>query len=168
VVQLQPNYMNKLLKSTLSLSLLSTLCVATQALAQTPTVPRRPPNTTFRVESQSGRCPRSVGLWTSFRYYEGGGEHTVIANTTAIAGPARLISSGKKFAQFRAPLQRAYASCIGQANSSTDDFPYQFVFNAGNVTFRVQLPPDTESNPSAMTYHNVMSSRPMVRWAIAD
>jgi hypothetical protein len=160
--------MNNCLKSTLTFSLLSTLSVATPALTQTPTIPRTPPNTIFTVQSQSGTCPRSVGLWTSFRYYEGGAEHTVIANTTAIAGPARLVSSGKKFAHFRAPLQRAYGTCVGQAMSSTDDFPYRFVFNGGNVTFRVDLPPDTESNPSSITYHNVMSSRPMVRWAIAD
>jgi hypothetical protein len=36
------------------------------------------------------------------------------------------------------------------------------------VTFRVQLPPDTPSNPSVISDRNVVASRPMVRWAIAD
>jgi hypothetical protein len=92
----------------------------------------------------------------------------VIANTAAIAGPARLVSSNKKVAEFRASLQGAYASCVGQARSSGDDYPYMFRFGGGNVTFRVQLPPDTPSNPSVISDRNVVASRPMVRWAIAD
>jgi hypothetical protein len=108
-----------------------------------------------------------VNLWHSTRYYEGGGEHTVIANTAAIAGTARLVTANKKYAEFRAPLQRAYASCVGVARSN-EDYPYLFRFGGGNVTFRVQLPQETPSNPSIISDRAVMANRPMVRWAIAD
>ncbi|MFB2976737.1 hypothetical protein [Microseira sp. BLCC-F43] len=150
--------------------ILSTVVVATPGLTQTaaaPRLPRTQPNLTFNVQRQSGACPRTVSLWHSSRYYEGGGEHTAIANTAAIAGAARLVGSNKKYAEFRAPLQRAYASCVGQARSN-EDYPYLFRFGSGNVTFRVELPPDTPSNPSTISDRTVMANRPMVRWAIAD
>ena len=133
-----------------------------------PSLPKTAPNTTFNVIRQSGRCPSVVRLWTSFRYYEGGGEHTVIADTAAIAGTPRLIRATKKLVEYRAPLQRAYTSCVGNARSASDDLPYRFQFGGGNVTFRVELPPDTPSTPSAISYRGVVSSRPAVRWAIAD
>ena len=165
--------MKNMARFTTIFPLLLTLVVTVPALAQTPaspSVPNTPPNTTFKIQRQSGTCPSTVGLWTSFRYYEGGGEHTVIANTSAIAGPAQLVSSSSdKVAVFRAPLQRAYASCVGQARSAEDDFSfYRFQFGSGNVTFRVQLPADTPSNPSEISYKSVVSNRPAVRWAIAD
>lgn len=163
--------MKKLIQFSTILGILSTVIVGIPAISQNqpaPSLPRTPANTVFNVRRQQGNCPRTVRLWTSFRYYEGGGEHTVIADTGPIANNARLISSTKKIAEYRAPLKRAYASCIGQANSSTEDFPYQFRFGGGNVTFRVQLPPDTPSNPSEISYKGVVSTRPVVRWAIAD
>ncbi|WP_264197030.1 hypothetical protein [Microseira wollei] len=43
-----------------------------------------------------------------------------------------------------------------------------FRFGGGNVTFRVELPPDTPSNPSTISDRRVMANCPMVRWAIAD
>jgi hypothetical protein len=103
------------------------------------------------------------------RYYEGGGEFTIIANTTAIAGPARLVRSTKKFAEFSAPLKRNFASCVGTAISQKETLDlYSFRFQNGNVIFRVQLPKDTPSNPSEIMVRNVVSAQPAVRWAIAD
>lgn len=162
--------MKNLTQLSTTFGLLSTLVVATPALTQTaaaPRLPRTQPNLTFNVQRQSGICPRTVNLWHSTRYFEGGGEHTVIANTAAIAGTVRLVTANKKYAEFRAPLQRAYASCVGVARSS-EDYPYLFRFSGGNVTFRVQLPQDTPSNPSSISDRAVMANRPMVRWAIAD
>ena len=151
--------------------LLSALFVATPALTQnqptTPVLPTSSPNTTFNVKRQTGSCPKTVRLWTSFRYYEGGGENTVIADTLAIAGRARLMSSGKKLVKYRAPLKKAYASCVGSATSK-EYSDYMFRFKEGNVYFRVQLPPDTPSTPTAIAYRNVVSQRPYIRWQIAD
>jgi hypothetical protein len=163
--------MKNLNKFSLSLGLLSTITIATPILSQTATttqLPNSEPNLAFNVERQSGRCPRTVNMWTSFSYYEGGGQHMVIANTAAIAGTPQIMSSSKKSVVFRAPLQREYASCVGRARSAEDDYPYQFGFTGGYVTFSVQLPADTPSNPSGIDTHSIVSSRPMVRWAIAD
>jgi hypothetical protein len=152
--------------------LLSTLFVATPGLTvNSPlspgTVLHQRPNTSLAVNRQAGYCPKTVRLWTASRYYEGGGENLVIADTLAIARPARLISSSKKFAEFKAPLKKAYVSCVGKANSG--DYPYyRFRFDRGNVYFRVQLPKDTPSNPSEINRRGIISGRPYVRWAIAD
>lgn len=162
--------MQSLSKFTAILGIFSTFLVAIPAMSQNspPSLPRTTPNTIFNVTRQSGRCPSTVRLWTSFRYYEGGGEHTVIADTTAIAGTPRLVRATKKLVEYRAPLQRSYTSCVGNARSASADFPYRFQFRGGNVIFRVELPPDTPSTPSEISYRGVVSSRPAVRWAIAD
>lgn len=133
-----------------------------------PALPKTQPNLTFNVERQSGNCPKTVKLWVAWRYYEGGGEHTVIADTVPMAGTARIVSSNKKLVEYKAPLKKTYNSCIGQAKSPSQDYPYQFQFRDGNVYFRVELPPDTPSTPSEITYQSVVASRPYVRWAIAD
>ena len=153
-------------------ALVSMLVVSTPAFSQRqapPEVPKARPDATIKVTRQSGTCPSAVSLWTSFRYYEGGGEHTVIADTSAIAGSARLVRSTNKFAEFSAPLKSNFASCVGQATSQEETTNlYSFRFQNKNVIFRVQLPSDTPSNPSEITYKNVVTSRPAVRWAIAD
>ncbi len=114
-------------------------------------------------------CPRTVKLWTSSRQYDGGGEFVVIADTSAIAGPARLVRSNTKSAEFTAPLKSNFADCVGQAASREEMLNgYSFRFQNRTVTFRVQLPPDTPSNPSGIAYKGVVSSRPAVKWQIAD
>lgn len=132
-----------------------------------PVLPKTPPNTVIPVKRQSGNCPQTVGLWTASRYYEGGGENTVIADTTVIAAaPVKLVSYGKKFVEYTAPLKRAYISCVGQARSP--EYPYSLRFQNRHVSFRVQLPPDTPANPSEFTVRSILGSRPYVQWAIAD
>ncbi|MBD2185726.1 hypothetical protein [Aerosakkonema funiforme] len=164
--------MKNVAQITVTFGILSTILVAAPAMTQNqrpPSVPRTPPNTVFGVTRQSGNCPSNVKLWTSLRQYEGGGEFTVIADTVAIAGAARLVRSTKKLAEFTAPLKSNFASCVGQATSKEEtENLYSFQFRNRNVTFRVQLPPDTPSNPSEISYKNVVSSRPAIRWAIAD
>ncbi|WP_249097018.1 hypothetical protein [Argonema galeatum] len=168
------NQMKKLWQFTTSLSILSALLAATPALTQNqrllpPTLPRTAPDSTLNVTRQSGTCPRTVKLWTSVRRYDGGGEFVVIADTSAIAGPARLVRSNTKSAEFTAPLKSNFASCVGQAASREEMLNgYSFRFQNRTVTFRVQLPPDTPSNPSGIAYKGVVSSRPAVKWQIAD
>lgn len=160
------------LTATVGLSLI--LLGVTPALTQNrprsapPVLPTTQPNLTFNVERQSGNCPKTVKLWASWRYYQGGGEHTVIADTVPIAGALQKVSSNKKLVEYRAPLKKTYNSCVGQAKSPSQDYPYRFRFGDGNVYFRVELPPDTPSTPSEITYQSVVASRPYVRWAIAD
>ena len=157
---------------TATFGLLSILVGVTPALTQNrpasapPVLPKTQPNLTFNVERQSGNCPKTVKLWASWRYYEGGGEHTVIADTMPLAGAAQKVSSSKTLVEYKAPLKKTYVSCIGQAKSPSQDNPYQFRFRDGKVYFRVELP--SNNPPSEITYQTVIASRPYVRWAVAD
>ncbi len=137
-----------------------------QAQLTKPVLPKTPPNILLKVERQAGNCPQTVGLWTAFRYYEGGGEHAVIADTWAIAQRAQITTSGKKFVEYKAPLRTDFTTCVGQAKAN--DYPYQLQFGKGNVAFTVKLPPDTAANPSVITAKSILGARPFVRWAIAD
>ncbi len=164
--------MNTLARFT-SLNLFSALLVMAPTSAQAqptkPALPKTPPNTVLNVERQSGTCPKTIGLWTSFRYYEGGGEHTVIASILAVAGSAKLTLSSKKLVEYRAPLKQAYAACVGKAIDESDgEDRYRFLFRDGKVYFRVVLPPDTDANPSSFSAVSILGERPYVRWAIAD
>lgn len=147
-------------------ALLVTTSTTTQAQSTTPVLPKTPPDILLKVERKSGICPRTVGLWTAFRYYEGGGEHTVIADTWAIANRAQITTAAKKFVEYKAPLRTDFATCVGQAKAA--DYPYQLQFGKGSVAFRVKLPPDTAANPSVITAKSILGARPYVRWAIAD
>ncbi|MBH8552894.1 hypothetical protein I8751_11040 [Nostocaceae cyanobacterium CENA357] len=133
---------------------------------QKPKLPTTPPNTLLSVEIQKGNCPKTIGVWTNFRYYEGGGEHTVIADTYPIAGVTKLKSAGKKFVEYTAPLKQTYTSCVGRAIHK--ELPYRLSFQNGQVLFRVDLPKDTPSNPSEFSTRAILGSRPYVKWAIAD
>lgn len=151
---------------TIFLALLVTTSTTTQAQLTKPVLPKTPPDILLKVERQAGSCPKTVGLWTAFRYYEGGGEHTVIADTWAIAQRAQITTYGKKFVAYKAPLRTDFATCVGQAKAT--DYPYYLQFGKGNVAFTVKLPPDTAANPSAITAKSILGARPYVRWAIAD
>ena len=148
-------------------ALLVTTSTTTQAQSAKPVLPKTPPDLVLKVERKSGNCPKTIGIWTAFRYYEGGGEHTVIADTWAIAVRAQITTSTKKFVEYKAPLKTVYATCVGQAKAS-EDYPYQLQFGKGNVAFEVKLPPDTPANPSEIMEKSILGARPYVRWAIAD
>lgn len=148
-------------------ALLVTTSITTQAQSTKPVLPKTPPDLVLKVERKSGNCPKTIGLWTAFRYYEGGGEHTVIADTWAIASRAKITAATKKLVEYKAPLKTVYATCVGQAKAS-EDYPYQLQFGKGNVAFEVKLPPDTPANPSEIMEKSILGARPYVRWAIAD
>lgn len=153
-------------KSTMFSVLFVTAMAGKMQESTKPVLPKTPPDILLKVERQAGNCPKTVGLWTTFRYYEGGGEHTVIADTWAIAQRAQITTYGKKFVEYKAPLRTDFATCVGQAQAT--DYPYQLQFGNGNVAFTVKLPPDTAANPSAITAKSILGARPYVRWAIAD
>lgn len=155
---------------TFVLSTLLATATTTQAQSVRQTIlPKTLPDLVLQVERKSGNCPKTIGIWTTFRYYEGGGENTIIADTWAIADRAQLISSGKKVVEYKAPLKTAYTTCIGRARNKTDQEDlYRFRFRDGNVYFRVELPPDTAANPAEFTARSILGARPYVRWAIAD
>jgi hypothetical protein len=162
--------MVRIFQALVSCGALSVL-VATAVQAQQPLrqLPKTPPNEQVTVQVRSGKCPKQVGLWTWFRYYEGGGELSVIADTAAIAAPAQFSSSTEQVVEYKARLKKTYASCVGQA--TTEEHPsYQMQFRQGNVYFRVDLREFNKnpSTPTEITYQNLLMGRPYVRWAIAD
>lgn len=163
----------KILTQFIQLGLFLALLVKSATIAQAqltqPILPKTQPNVVLKIQRQSGTCPRAIGIWTSFRNYEGGGEHTVIADTLTIAGKAELILSSKKLVEYRAPLKKAYAECNGKAIEESDgEDLYLLLLREGNVYFRAILPPDTDANPSSFSNVGILNDRPYVRWAIAD
>ena len=136
----------------------------TQTQQPNAVLPNTPPNTVLQIKRQSGNCPKTFGLWTTTRQYEGGGEFTIIADTKPFAGLADMTSSGKKFVEYTAPLNKTYASCVGSATDSE----YRVPFRKGNVVFRVQIPADTPANPTGFKSTAILGSRPYVKWQIAD
>jgi hypothetical protein len=135
------------------------------AATPAPRIPANPPNEVVNITRRTGNCPQKLDMWTTFRYYEGGGEHTVIANTISIAGKSKLVSSGKKFVEYQAPLKKTYISCVGYA---IKDNLYFVKLQKGKISFRIVLPKDTPSNPSAFSLHTVVDDLPYVKWQIAD
>ncbi|OKH36692.1 hypothetical protein NIES2119_16845 [[Phormidium ambiguum] IAM M-71] len=155
-----------------ALGALSVLVAATPGITQNsenaaPTIPGNRPNTTINVSKRSGNCPSNMNLWTSFRSYEGGGEHTVIADTSVVASAARLSNSGAKFVEFSAPLKSEFASCVGEATSDEEPI-YRFRFGNQRVVFRMDLSSLRPGTLTRINYRGVVSSRPAIRWAIAD
>ncbi len=135
-----------------------------------PQIPNTKPNLTLSIVRKTGNCPKQVSLWTSFRYYEGGGEHTVIVDTTPISkAPAVLVEKGPLFVQYEVPLKPDYATCSTRAIAPYNP-QYSVRFDRGIAYFEVDLtlldkPPGT---PAVVTYRAVLTGRPYVRWAIAD
>lgn len=119
------------------------------------------------VQRQRGNCPAQVQLTTSWRWYEGGGEHLVIPETTAIAGRARYVAGTAKTAEYQAPLKPSFTSCVAEVRPSAD-LPYRLIWEDGRLTFRVELPADTPANPSQISQRAILGGRPYVRWQIAD
>ncbi len=140
------------------------------AQAEKPILPKTPPNEVLKVNAKSGNCPKSLGIWLTFRSYEGGGEHTIIADTFPIAGVAKLTSKGKKFVEYTAPLKSTYANCVGTANVEKEGVHkgYKGKFEKGSLIFRVDIPNDTPSNPTDFSKIAILATRPFIRWAIAD
>ncbi|HEY9690702.1 MAG TPA: hypothetical protein V6D15_00685 [Oculatellaceae cyanobacterium] len=155
---------------TTTLSCFSVLLVSIPVLTQeqptaTSVLPNTQPNIIFNVKTKTGQCPTTVSLWNLSRYYEGGVEHTAIADTLPIAGNPELISSSNKFVQFKAPLTKAYESCNGLATSETRTY-YSFRFRDRYAYFQVNI--KEIPRYSLISDQKVTASRPVVVWQVAD
>jgi hypothetical protein len=141
---------------------------ATLAQAQTdPSAPAQiKPNYQFNVQRQSGSCPKSVGLWMFMLGFEGGADHTVVADTQAIASaPAKLVVSQQKRLEYEAPLRSQYASCVGQASSPLLS-AYNFQFRNGKVNFRMDV--SQGDGYREILYKGMSASRPYIHWRAAE
>jgi hypothetical protein len=158
--------MTKLSNLFVSLLAAGTISLTTQVQAQTNSVPISEPNIKLNVQRSRGNCPQTVGLWWITLPYEGGAEHTVVANTTAFADGVKLASANKEVVEFVSPLRSNYAACIGQTRNQEYNF-YNVQFKDKKAYFRVDL---RKINAPARTiiYNTIAGSRPYVRWAIAD
>jgi hypothetical protein len=123
--------------------------------------PLSKPNMIFNVKRQAGTCPDTIGIWTFLLPFEGGAEHTAVAD---IRG-AKLVASGKKFVEYEAPLRQSYTSCVGNAKSETPPV-YNFQYRNGKVYFRLDLNKATLN--TTITYQGTGGFRPYVRWIAGE
>ena len=124
------------------------------------------PNTWFEVTAASGNCPETVGLWAFMLGFEGGADHTVVADTQAIATlPAQVLHSEDRRIIYEAPLQAEFAGCSATAESDTLSM-YAFHFGNGKVRFEVDL--TTGDGFREIRYADVAANRPYVFWRAAE
>ncbi|WP_066425804.1 hypothetical protein [Anabaena sp. 4-3] len=150
-----------------SLAVVGTITTKTPAQPQSQPGPIFTPNVQLQVQRTRGNCPKTVGLWWIGLPYEGGAEHTVIADTRAFANETKLVpSQNKRFVEFVSTLNSNYATCVGKASSKEYAF-YNVEFKHKKAYFRVDLR-NINAPASEIVYKTVTAFRPYVRWAIAD
>lgn len=118
-------------------------------------------NMILDVKSEAGECPKTVGIWTFLLPFEGGAEHTAVADIRN----AKLIASDKKFVEYEAPLRNSYASCVGSAKSERPPV-YNFQFRNGKAYFRLDLRQETLN--TTIIYQGTGGFRPYVRWIAGE
>lgn len=119
------------------------------------------PNMILNVKQEAGTCPQTIGIWTFLLPFEGGGEHTAVAD---IRHP-KLVASGKKFVEYEARLRQSYTSCVGSAKSERPRV-YNFQFRNGKAYFRLDLNQSTVN--TTITYQGTGGFRPYVRWIAGE
>ncbi|MDZ7956859.1 MAG: hypothetical protein RMY34_02950 [Aulosira sp. DedQUE10] len=148
------------------LAIAGIISATAQAQPESAPGPLSAPNAKLNIQRSTGNCPESVGLLWFVLPYEGGAEHTVVADTRAFAHSTKLVSSNKQVVEFVATLRDDYASCVGQAENKEYTF-YNVQFKNKQAYFRVDLR-KIQAPAKEITYKTVAASRPYVRWAIAD
>ncbi len=144
----------------------STDTPADQPTVDSTTLTNMEPNVQFEVVAESGTCPDTVGLWEFGLGFEGGADHTVVVDTTAIASqPAQLITSEAKRVVYEAPLKDEFASCVGTANSEYLSM-YDLRFANGKVQFDLDLTNDDGFRE--IRYADISANRPYVHWRAAE
>ncbi|MFN6568953.1 hypothetical protein [Dendronalium sp. ChiSLP03b] len=138
-----------------------TTTTLTQAQVETFIGPSERPNMILNVKREAGVCPQTVGIWTFLLPFEGGAEHTAVADIRN----AMLLASGEKFLEYEAPLRQSYVSCVGSAKSERPRV-YSFQFRNGKAYFRLDLNQATLN--TTITYQGTGGFRPYVRWIAAE
>ncbi len=123
--------------------------------------PPSTPNMIINVKRQAGNCPETIGIWTFMLPFEGGAEHTAVADMRN----AKLVASDKKFVEYEATLRNSHTSCVGSAQSE-GPLVYNFQFRNGKVYFRLDLNKSTLN--TEITYQGTGGYRPYVRWIAAE
>ncbi|MDB9313336.1 hypothetical protein PN462_09520 [Spirulina sp. CS-785/01] len=124
------------------------------------------PNVSFTVEAEGGNCPEAIGLWELMLGFEGGADHTVIADFSPIAKlPVKIVQSQDRLVMYQAPLQEEYSSCTGIAQSEALTM-YAFRFREGNLQFTVDL--TQGQGYRNIRYADISANRPYVHWRAAN
>lgn len=126
----------------------------------------RPPNLTFAVQAEAGTCPETVALWELGLAFEGGADHTVVADFAPISRlPVEILQSEEHRIVYGAPLQPDFATCVGSARSDAWSM-YAFQFSDGQLRFELDL---TNSDGfREIRYADVAVNRPYVYWRAAE
>jgi|GEM_PF-2058837 len=124
------------------------------------------PNVQFPVVAESGTCPETVAVWEFLLGFEGGADHTVVADFGAIATlPVEVVQSEAQRVVYEAPLNEEFATCVGTARSEYLSM-YAFEFGEGKVRFDLDL---TNSDGfREIRYADVSVNRPYVYWRAAE
>jgi len=124
------------------------------------------PNIWFEVVAESGICPDKVGLWEFIQGFEGGADHTVVADIAAIAAmPVQIIRAEAFHITYEAPLIEDYATCQGSARSEYLSM-YTIYFDQGKVRFDLDLSEDDGFRE--LRHADISASRPYVFWRAAE
>lgn len=131
-------------------------------------IPSGSPNVTLPVHREQGNCPSEIQLWTKFRYYEGGGENTVVMDMAEIANaPAKFMDVRDRVVIYGAPLKSQYADCVGWVVAPSEP-QYNIWLQFGNAYFRFDLDTLQGRLPTEITYQSVVEGQPYLRWVVID
>jgi hypothetical protein len=125
-----------------------------------------PPNVQLPVMATAGNCPDTVDLWVMSQAYEGGADHTVVADFLAIAtGPTEILSSEDLRISYVTPLREEFAACVGTAKSESLAV-YSVRLGDGKVHFTLNL--EGHSGTFDIRYADVSANRPYIYWRAAS
>ncbi|PSR14331.1 hypothetical protein C8255_24270 [filamentous cyanobacterium CCP3] len=124
------------------------------------------PNVQFEVTADAGTCPATVSLWEFGLGFEGGADHTVVADFAPIAtGSPEITSSEERRVVYAAPLTADFADCPGTATSEYLSM-YRYRFDSGNVYFELDLVGDDGFRK--IRYADISANRPYVHWRATE
>lgn len=125
-----------------------------------------PPNVQFEVAAEAGTCPETVSLWELGLGFEGGADHTVVADFVPLAtAPAEIVQSEDRHIVYTAPLKADFADCTGTATSQYLSM-YAFQFGNGTVQFELNLRGDDGFRD--IRYADISANRPYIHWRAAE
>jgi endonuclease YncB( thermonuclease family) len=123
-------------------------------------------NFQFGINAESGNCPETVGVWEFLLGFEGGADHTVVADIAPFTTlPIEILQSEERRVIYQAPLTAEFASCVGTAQNEHLSM-YSFEFGNGQVRFELDLTDDQGFRE--IRYVDTSANRPYVHWRAAE
>ena len=123
------------------------------------------PNVYFAVVAESGTCPEAIGIWEFLLGFEGGADHTVVADLSAIATAAYVSTATDHRLTYEAALADEYVTCVGTAQSDLWQM-YSFRLSNGKVIFDLDL--TQAGSYRDILYAGLSAERPYVHWRATE